>query len=216
MNEPQDPTETDARDERLAAALAVPPLDDVTRRLLVREGLDRPVPRPSRFIAVASVAAALAVGALIGALLVTGPPQSDTTTAQRAPTASAAGGDAGVGDAPESFETLQGGERAAAAPVTSLGELGDVSRPDDLRDAIDAAFERSSGPTAADEIVGYPCAAHPPESFGIVTANALGVGAYDGVAVTVLIGTSPAGEALAAVVQSDTCTVLASVRLAKG
>jgi hypothetical protein len=215
MNEPLDPAETDARDERLAGALAVPPLDDVTRRRLVREALDRPVPRPSRVLAAASVAAALAVGGVIGAVLVTGPQQSDTTTAQRAPTASAEA-DSGRGAAPESFETLQGGEKAAAAPVTSLGELGDVTRPADLRDAIDLAFERSAGPIAADQIVGYPCAAHPAESFGLAATNALGIGTYDGVAATVMIGTSPAGDALAVVVHTGTCAVLASVTLPKG
>jgi hypothetical protein len=213
MNVPFD--DPDAPDERLAAALAVPPLDDVTRRRLVREALDRPVPRPSRMLAAASIAAALAIGGLIGAVLVTGPPQADTTTAQRAPTASAES-DQGAGAAPESFETLEGDARFAAAPVSSLGELGDITSPADLRAAIDLAFERSAGPIAADQIVGYPCAAHPAESFGLAATNALGIGTYDGVAATVMIGTSPAGDALAVVVHTGTCAVLASVTLPKG
>jgi hypothetical protein len=208
MNEPRDPADTDQRDETLASVLAVPPLDDVTRRRLVREALDRPVPRPSRFVAVAAVAAALALGAFVGTVLVTEPEQSDVTTAQRAPTVSA--------DA-ESLESAPAGmANATASPVTPLGDLGDVSDAADLREAVDLGFERSAGPTEDSTILGYPCAANTPETFGLVAPSALGIGTYDGIAVTVVIGTSPAGQALAVVVQSDTCSVLANVRLPKG
>ena len=210
MNEPRDPAVTDKRDEALAARLAVPPLDDVTRRRLVREALDRPMPRPSRWVAVASVAAALAVGALIGTVLVTEPEQSDVTTAQRAPTPSA-------GSESEAVEPGPAGmAQATASPVTPLGDLGDVTRAADLREAVNLGFERSAGPTEDSTILGYPCAANDPEAFGLVAPSALGIGTYDGVAVTVVVGTSPDGQALAVVVRADTCGVLANVRLPKG
>jgi hypothetical protein len=212
MNEPRDPAETDQRDEALAALLAVPPLDDVTRRRLVREALDRPLPRPSRVIAVASVAAALAIGALVGAVLVTEPEQPAATTAQRAPTPSVSPEAAADGEAFSPAGRLE----AASIPVTPLGDLGDVTAPADLRDAIDAGFERSAGPTEDSAIVGYPCAANAPETFGLVAPSALGIGTYEGVAVTVVVGTTPAGEAVAVVVQADTCGVVANVRLPKG
>ncbi|MEX2267557.1 MAG: hypothetical protein WEA75_02610 [Acidimicrobiia bacterium] len=212
MNEPHDPAETDERDEALAELLTVPPLDDVTRRRMVREALDRPLPRPSRLIGVASVAAAIAIGALVGAVLVTAPEQPDATTAQRAPTPSVSP------DAETEAERLTpaGAAESSAIPVTPLGDLGDVTKPADLRDAVDVGFQRSAGPTEDSTIIGYPCAANAPETFGLVAPSALGIGTYNGVAVTVVIGTSPAGEALAVVVQADTCGVLANVRLPKG
>jgi len=204
MNEPHDP---DVRDEALGALLAVPPLDDVTRRRLVHTALERPAPRSTRWMSVASVAAALAIGAFVGIVLVNDSEPSETTTAQRAPT-------------PSDVEALErvpaAGGDASAGPITLLGDLGDVTRPADLRDAIDLGFERTAGPTENNAVLAYSCGASPPAMFGLVVASAVGIGTYEGAAVTVLIGTSPDGEALAVVARASDCTVAASVPLGKG
>lgn len=201
MNEPHDP---DVRDEALGALLAVPPLDDVTRRRLVRTALDQPAPRSNRWMSVASVAAALAIGTFVGTVLVRDSEPSETTTAQRAPT-------------PSDVERLKSvpaaGADASEAPITVLGDLGDVTRPADLRDAIDLGFERAVGPTENQAVMGYPCVGSPPANFGLVAASAVGIGTYEGAAVTVFIGTSPDGQAIAVVARASDCAVAATVKL---
>lgn len=204
MSDPREPDEPDTRDERLAALLAVPPLDDIARRRLVRGALDRPMPRPSRFAAALSIAAAVVVGILVGTVLVHGHDQVATTTAQGGPSVTAGS------------EALEAAPRAGAdlaGPVTPLGELGDVTAPADLRKAINGGFEKAAGPTEQTAILGYPCAATPAESLDLVAATALGLGTYRGFPVTIFVGTSPDGRALAVVVRHDDCAVLASVDL---
>jgi hypothetical protein len=206
MNEPRDPDVRDERDDALAAALAVPPLDEVTRRRLVRTALDAPAPKASRWMSVASVAAALVIGAVVGVVLVDDPTPTDTTTAQRAPSAAA--------DNLESLETVPpaGGE-AFVGPITPLGALGDVTDPTDLRAAIDDAFERAAGPTEDSAAVGYPCASNPPAGYGLVATSAVGLGTYEAAPVTILVGTSPQGQAIAVVVRTADCAAVATVPL---
>jgi hypothetical protein len=213
MTDIRDPDETqpdaaDARDERLAALLAVPPLDAVTRRRLVREALDRPVPRPSRWIAAVSIAAAVAVGIFMGVVLVHGNKPATTSTAQGA-----------VPSAANKSEALEAAPRSAAdssTPVTPLGDLGDVTDPADLRAAINSSFQKAVGPTDQVAITGYQCGAMPPETYNLVATSALGLGLYRGFPVTIFVGTSPEGKSLAVVVRQDDCVELASVELPPG
>ncbi len=206
MSDPPN-TDADVRDERLAALLAVPPLDEVTRRRLVREALDRPVPRASRLTAAMAVAAAVIVGVVVGTVLVQEDSPVATTTAQGGqPSASSDGFALEKAANPGALDSV--------APVTPLGGLGDVTKPADLRAAIDGGFARSEGPTEDSAVpLAYPCASTPAETFDLVATTALGLGFYRGVSVTIFVGTSPGGEPLAVVVRQDDCTELASVNL---
>jgi hypothetical protein len=196
----------DARDEQVAQLLAVPALDDVTRRRLVRGALEVEVEeqrRAPRLAAVAAIAAALVIGGTIGALLVNRPDEPQTTTAQRAPSAAKE-----IAPSPDSSAGAAIGE---AGPVTALADLGDVTDPETLRTSLQAAFERAAGPGDQSAVSAYPCAAVPPDSIGLVAVSALGTGTYQGAPVTILVGTSPAGRALAVVVRPPDCAVVADV-----
>lgn len=206
MTEPFDPDaaslDADARDERVAALLVVPPLDDVTRGRLVRTALGQAQPRPSRWMAVASVAAALLIGAAAGALLVrdedpatTAAPRSSRPTSDLEALAPAAGAD------------------EADGPVTRLGELGDISTAATLRTAVSEALDRSAGSVDREVLSSYPCGAVSPATLGLVAPNAIGTGTHRGTVVTVVVGTSPDGRPLAVVARQDDCTVVAEVRL---
>lgn len=203
-------TDTDTRDEDFAAFLAVPPLDEVTRRRMVREALDRPAPRASRFTAAMAIAAAVIVGIVVGTVLVQDNNPEVATTAQ-------GGQPSATGDAQalESAKAATPGAAAdAVAPITPLGGLGDITEPAELRAAIDGGFNRSAGPTQDSEIpLAYPCAATAPETLGLVATTALGLGFYRGFPVTIFVGTSPGGQARAVVVRQDDCTELARENL---
>ena len=214
MSDPREPTdiEPDARDERLAALLAVSPLDEVTRNRLVREALERPVPRPSRLPAAMAVAAAVIVGIVVGTVLVQDENPVATTTAQGGQPSVTNNADA------EAFELQKdaspGAAESAPAPITPLGGLGDITKPADLLEAIDGGVARSAGPTDDSAVpLAYPCASTPAETFDLVATTALGLGFYRGFPVTIFVGTSPDGEARAVVVRQDDCTELASVKL---
>ncbi len=206
MSEPREPTEPDARDESLAALLAVPPLDDVTRRRLVRGALDQPMPRASRAAAALSVAAAVAVGLLVGVVLVQGNEPRTTTTAQGAP----------GGRAAADSEALEVAPKAAipgTGPITALGDLGDVTKPADLEVAINNSYGLSAGPGDQAAVAGYPCATTPTETLGLVSPSAIGLGVFRDLPVTVFVGTAPDGQAFAVIVRQTDCTVLGRVVL---
>jgi hypothetical protein len=203
---PDEPMPPDARDERVAELLAVEPLDEMTRRRLVHGALEQSTPRWSRFANVAAIAAAIAVGVGIGAVLVNAPDPPPATTAS-APTEAAA---------PELNSTAAGDAFTAAAPISALGDLGDVSTDAELRKAVTTVFKRGAG---ADEelqaaAAGYPCVTSPPEQFGLVAVVAAGIGTSRKEAVTVVVGTSPAGDSMAVVLsQPPSCEVQRSVVL---
>jgi hypothetical protein len=146
----------DARDDELAARLQVEPLDEVTRRRLVRRALAEPAvmgtapPEPiaperrdrsrrTRFVAAAAVLLVVAVGVV--SLLATSNSQNDSTEAGRrsdqavraAPQAgsgSAAAQVAPAGNADQSTPTAGGASSAEAfgdAGVTNLGDVGDLT-----------------------------------------------------------------------------------------
>ena len=203
---PDEPMPPDARDERVAELLAVEPLDEVTRRRLVRGALERSTPRWSRFANVAAVAAAIVVGAGIGAVLVSSPDPPPATTAS-APTEAAA---------PDLDSTGAEALATQSAPISALGDLGDVSTKAALRRAVTEVFEKGAGSGSDSEQVasGVPCVTTPPENLGLVAVVAAGVGTYQKATVTIAVGTSPAGDSLAVVIaQPPTCEVLRSVVL---
>lgn len=217
MSDPREPSDIERepalgehRDERIAALLAVAPLDEVTRRRLVREALDRPLPKPSRLPAAMAVAAAVIVGIVVGTVLVQDENPVATTTAQ--------GGQPSATASPDAFELQKnaapGAAESTVGPITPLGGLGDITKPADLREAVDGGFARADGPTDDGALpLEYPCAATPPETFDLVATTALGLGFYRGFPVTIFVGTSPDGEARAVVVRQSDCTELASVNL---
>jgi hypothetical protein len=173
---------------------------------LVREALDRPAPRASRLVPAMSIAAALVVGIVVGSVLVRGHDQVATTTAQGQPSA-----DAGAQELEKSV--APGAVADSLGPVTALGELGDVTAPADLRTAINDGFARSAGPTEDSSILAYPCAATPAEALDLLATTAIGLGSYRGFPVTIFVGTTPEGQALAVVARQDDCAVLASVEI---
>jgi hypothetical protein len=126
--------EPDARDERVAALLEVPPLDDLTRRRLVQRALAGAAPaapaRTARFLRVAAVVVGVAVVGGAAALVLRDEGGNGTETAERtaAPT---------VADAAPTEEP------AAAAS----GDLGDVPGPDSLRKRL---AQRASPPATTD------------------------------------------------------------------
>jgi hypothetical protein len=202
-HEPRDPAAADARDARLAALLAVEPLDEITRRRLVQRAVSTVHPTArGRVAAVASIAAAIVVGVVVGALLVHRPYVPGPTTALGNPTATGAAPKAAA-DAPAIA--------VAPGPVNALGNLGDVTTDDKLRSAVADAEQRGSN--ANEDARQAPCASTNPTSIGLVAIVAAGVGDSDGRPVAVLIGTSPAGKALAVVVQQPDCTLIRSVKL---
>ena len=208
-----DASGADARDERLAQALAVPPLDDVTRRRLVRTALEHEPeePRsPARFAAIASIAAALVVGAVIGWALVRQPDETSTTTARR-------GSQSGTGTVALAPSSSNAAVLPAAGdstgPVTALGDLGDVTDANRLRTQLQESFVKSAGPEDPSAVAQVPCVGIAPRSVDLVAVSAIGTATYKGMPATVLVGTSPEGHALAVIVRPPDCTLAASVPL---
>ena len=202
-DEPGNEATGDRRDSQLAALLAVEPLDEFTRRRLVRRAINTAYPTPrGRLVAVVSIAAAIAIGVGVGAILVHQPHVPGPTTAAGGPTVTAVAPKAAV-DAPAAA--------IAPGPINALGNLGDVTTAASLRAAVSGAEQR--GATQNENITQSPCVGIDPTSIGLVAIVAAGVGDSDGRPVAVLVGTSPAGVALAVVVQQPDCTLLRTVKL---
>jgi len=133
----------DARDERIAEALAVPPLDDVTRRRLVRAALDAvptesdesdeahpPGERRSWVPLVAAAVVMLLVVVGVIALRGGGPDSTDTAARKNGASAtSSVGAPLGSADAvaPATGPETSSGPTNGGAGVTGLGDLGDLS-----------------------------------------------------------------------------------------
>jgi hypothetical protein len=198
------------RDPKLAALLAVPPLDDLARRRMVDVALrERPrAVRPvGRAAAALGVAAALLIGVVVGAVVVTRPDDPQTTTAARAPEAN----DAATKDA-------AGAEAAAPELVPAsdaanpLGDLGVLDTPGALRAAITARLE--AGEALAASPAASTCLALTPDRFGLVTVTAVGTATLDARGqVVVLVGPTPEGDEAAVAVSPTECTVLERVPL---
>jgi hypothetical protein len=217
----------DARDPELAALLAVPPLDDVTRRRLVRTAVDATSAPPvvastrskSRLGAAMGVAAALAVGAIVGAVVVTRPSEPDTPSAARAsstvPSTAPAAAEAEAGaPAPQSADDQVSGEDPAGAPPQELGDLGVVRGAAALRQAIEDSFEQGGASEPRAVTPAPPCRNTPVGTLGLVAITAAGEAQLDGLPVVVLVGPTPQGEDQAlALDPARGCTTVARVTL---
>lgn len=216
---PQDPPEPDGRDERVAALLEVPPLDEVTRRRLVRTAVAAASGPRSRLGLAIPVAAALVIGAVVGTVVVTRPDDSTTTAAGPKVSTSLEAPAQRAGE-PETNDS--GGDPAiapgAAAPFVLLGDLGDVGTEKRLRAAVrsapDRAFEgsASSTPSAAPPA----CTATAADQLGLVVVASAGTGTVGGAPVTVIVGTDPAGTEVAVALRAADCVELLRTDLTDG
>lgn len=211
MSDDTIPPGNDDRDERIAALLEVPPLDEVTRRRLVRTAVAATSGPRSRAALIVSAAAALVVGVVVGTAVVTRPddvtetavrPKADASTSLEAPPQRA--GSPGEDEA--------GSPAMAPAPATDLGDLGSVSSIEELRDKVAQARERS--PVL--ESSATPCAAQPPDAFGLVVVAGVGFGVVGAEPATVLVGTDPAGNEVAVVLRAADCVEVLRTGLAEG
>jgi hypothetical protein len=151
----------DQRSPELADALAVPPLDDLTRRRLVRRALDasepagdagggsgnrRPTPEKRSWaplVAAAVVILVVVVG--IAALTRSGDDSSTDTAARSTGRAQAAAPEAGSTASSNSNADSGGAAASVAAGVSAYGGLGDLS----TTSARDAARAKVTAPAAA-------------------------------------------------------------------
>lgn len=197
------------RDEDLARSLEVPPLDEVTRRRLVRVAMDRTAPGSAppgtprgRALAVMGVAASLVVGVVVGAVVVTRPESAVT------PTAAGSNRDVASSEAAQSEAAA-----AAPAPPQALGDLGAVADLEALARAVDARLQTGrSGASEDAASLAIPCAA---ASVGeLVLISAAGTATLGGRPVVVRIGPSPGGEILVVALDASDCVAIASAPLA--
>ena len=213
-----DLTDDAQRDLELAAVLAVAPLDDLTRARLVRTAIvehpdaTRPdTTRPGgRLTAALGVAAALVIGAMIGALVVTRPDDPEPTTAARAPVTSSV-----PSSPPPGAPADAGAPSFDPAAATLLGDLGAVASVTALRDTIAARLEAAGGGAAAPDgaVTADGCVARGPDAAGLVVISAIGTATLGPTPVVVLVGPTSSGENLAVALDPASCAVLQTITL---
>ena len=193
------------RDDELGRAMAVPPLDEVTRRRMVRVAMARSDSTSgaagtgrSRFLAIAGVAAALLAGVVVGGIVVTRPEAPVTPTA--------AGSDQEL--ASDKQAATQPAAAAAPVPPQPLGDLGAAADIQELARAVDVRLQAGRSGAAEDSAAALaPCA--DALSGELVLVSAAGTATLDGKAVVVRIGPSPSGENLVVVLDVADCSVVA-------
>lgn len=218
------PPDDDARDEQIAGLLAVEPLDDLTRRRLVTTAVSAVDAGPadpdelhdepdrlgrSRFAVLLPVAAAIAIGIVVGALVVTRPDDTTTTAARKDTDTSVA---AGAGSAPAPQAAVNPPALNESSSLRSLGDLGDISDPETLSQAVGAAQLKDAAAATPTGV----CADIPPSDLGLVTTSAAGTGTAAGVAVNVIVGTDATGERIAVVLRSEDCLIIRKDLLPSG
>ncbi len=203
-------------DPRLAAQLAVEPLDDVTRRRLVRNALDAADPAPSEprrarrsapmLIAAAAIAIVLLGGGALVAVL-----DSDGSTPAAAPTpAHTPVEERSATAAPAHPEAQNRRDAFANAPSpVDLGAVGNLSDPAVVA-SLRVAGSTSPAPAAAaatgrvaqllDRLDGSTCVT-------IGTPVALATGRLDGRRALVVVALDAAGKPTIDAVLSDPCEV---------
>ncbi|MGH9030778.1 MAG: hypothetical protein ACRDY4_13510 [Acidimicrobiia bacterium] len=151
-----DHDEAEDRDEQVAAQLEVPPLDDLTRRRLVRRALAEAGPavpaRGARLLRIAAVVAGVAVVGGAAALLLRDGNGTGRETAERS--------------AAPTEETRDQVAGAAA------GDLGEVSDPGVLRERLDALAQPRAAPDAGEEPGGGDTESFDDEATGVVALPA--------------------------------------------
>jgi hypothetical protein len=217
-------SDDDGRDEQIAGLLAVEPLDHLTRRRLVTTAVraadagpadpdeidDEPDRRGrSRFAVLLPVAAAIAIGIIVGALVVTRP-EGSTTTAARQDTDTSVAADAGSAPAPQAAANPPAINESS--PLRSLGDLGDVTDPGALDQAVGAAQAKDAAAVTPTGV----CADIPPPDLGLVSTSAAGTGTAAGVAVNVIVGADATGERIAVVLRSEDCLIIRKDLLPSG
>jgi hypothetical protein len=211
------------RDEAIAELLAVPPLDEITRRRLVAVAVDerpRATKPVGRLAAIVGVAAALVVGVLIGTVFVTRPDDPGTPTAARASDSSAAPDDGATGERAPKAAADAGAAAPALVPATPtrLGDLGTFTSLAALRDVIATRMTTGESVTRTSTIADA-CVARGPAGVGLDGFTAVGsatlsdASGADANPVAVLVGPSPSGSTVAVTVSPTTCTVLGTVTL---
>ncbi len=200
-----DDGDAEGRDERLGALLAVPPLDDVTRRRLVRTAADAAQPSRARVrLAVAVSVAAVALGAVAAVGLALGgnddgrPAAAPTTAAKPATRDRTPGG----------ADTESKQQPGAPATEPALPDLGDVTDPATLRQRVLAAPGPARAATSSEAV---PCASELRDD-GVRDVAAVGEGTDDGRRVVVVTGTR-GGAAVAVSVLPSSCDVASEVVL---
>lgn len=215
---PQDPPEPDGRDERVAALLEVPPLDEVTRRRLVRTAVAATSGPRSRLGLAIPVAAALVIGLVVGAVVVTRP-DDETTTAARPKVSTSLEAPAQRAGEPETFDEGGGPVSApGATPFVLLGDLGDVGTEDRLRAAARSAPDRALDGGGAGESNTAPpaCTSTSPDQLGLVVVASAGTGTVGSNPVTVIIGTDPSGAEVAIALRASDCVEVLRTGLTGG
>lgn len=199
---------TAERDPATAELLAVPPLDEVTRRRLVSTAVaaaDAAEPRQtakrSRLALAIPVAAAIVLGLVIGTVVVSRPDDPTTAAGPAATTSPAAAQEDGA-----AAKSASPSPAAAAAPgfLVSLGDLGDVASTEQLSDAVISARESGRASETIDAAT-VPCGTTPAATLGLTEITAVGIGVDTSVQITVLVGTDADGHEVALALTRDAC-----------
>jgi hypothetical protein len=195
-----DPDEgADGRDERLAALLAVAPLEDHTRARLVGRALDAaPVSSPGRRrpALLLSAAAALLVIVVTGAaiLATSGGGQTSRAARRAAGPTPVAGPQAGV----------PGPGSAAQVAPRDLGAVGDVTDAARLRQVV--AGPASATGRSLDSI--RPACGPGGAAGGVTHIDTVGTAVDAGQPAAILVGRDGTGRRVAVVVALHDCSVL--------
>jgi hypothetical protein len=219
------------RDEELAARLAVPPLDELTRRRLVRDALDAAPaakPRSHRRVPWWAAAAAVLVLAVAATALAlrSGSGSGDRPTAA-APTTRPAGGSQPRAESNSGTTAPLSPDRRLAVPApsqaqassASLGDLGEVADRRTLRERVAAAqrsfsADKSAAGSAAPASSTLRCAtalAAAQPQLGPVLGS--GTATFHGAPATVVTARNRSGKLVAVVILDAGCTVEAPVTI---
>ena len=197
------------RDRELGDALAVAPLDDVTRRRLVRVALEQhasPLIAPTgrrRMLTVVGVAAALLVGVVVGTAVVTRP-EAPTT-----PNAAGAGQSEANKQAAERSPDAAAPAGASVVPAQALGDLGAATDIQGLVRAVDVRLQSGRSSEAEDAANAFAqCADAAVDP--LVLISAAGAATLGGRPVVVRVGTAPSGDILVVALDALDCTVVAT------
>jgi hypothetical protein len=185
---------TSARDEQLAALLAVSPLDPHTRRRLVRRALDeapRATRRRSRVAWVAAAAAVLVVITVAGGVVL-----SSGTDHTRPPFAVGPGARNPTAAGPSTL--------GAGSALHDLGDVGDITDPVRLRQVVAGPARRPSRSLGSVLRACGDLAA----TARLVSVDTVATGVDAGQPVAVVVGPDAAGPRVVAVVALRGCTVL--------